>query len=123
MQADRRDVRIALQQLGDVIGEWVQHAGPSRALHFHRFCSLLFVTRQHAGHTFAGDSQQFGDAPLRSTSVAQSDDLVCRLLLEKKKLGSALPDHPGKARALLCVISTLLSLYPLSPTVSRLVPT
>jgi hypothetical protein len=63
MQGDRRDVRKALKQLGDVIGEWVQHAWPSRALHFHRFRSVLFVTRQHAGHAFAGDSQQFGEAP------------------------------------------------------------
>ena len=81
VQADRRDVRIALQQLGDVIGEWVQHAGPSRALHFHRFCPVLFVTRQHAGRALASDSQQFGDAPLRSTSVVQADDFVARRFL------------------------------------------
>src|SRR6476659_261397 len=44
MQMDRRDIRIALQQLCKVIGEWVQHARPSRMFHFHRFCSVLFVT-------------------------------------------------------------------------------
>jgi hypothetical protein len=79
MQANRRDVRIALQQLCDVIGEGVQHAGPSRALRFHRLRSMLFVARQHAAHALAGDSQQFCDAALRSTSVVQADDLVaCR---------------------------------------------
>src|ERR1017187_5343905 len=79
VQADRRDVRIALQQLGNVIGEWVQHAGTSPALPLHPFCPVLFVTHQHTGHAVAGDSQQFGDAALRSTAVVQADDLVaCR---------------------------------------------
>jgi len=39
-----------------VIGERVQQTRPSRALHFHGFCSVLFVTHQRAGHAFAGDS-------------------------------------------------------------------
>jgi len=48
----------------------------ARALHFHRCCSVLFVIHQHAGHALAGDSQQFGDAALRSPSVVQAHDLV-----------------------------------------------
>ena len=58
MQADRGDVRVALQQLLNVVGEWVQHAWPSLTLHFHRFCSVLLVAHQDTGHALAGDSQQ-----------------------------------------------------------------
>ena len=67
-----------------MIGEWVQHACSSRALHFHRTGPALFGIRQHAAHALAGDSQELGDAALRCTAVVQADDLVARRLLHAR---------------------------------------
>ena len=57
MQANRRQIRVALQQLCDVIGVRVQHARPARALYFDHASPAMFVIHQHARHALTGDSQ------------------------------------------------------------------
>ena len=76
MQADRCQIRVAFQQLHDLIGKGIEQTRPGRTLPFHNTGPVLFVIGQHTGQTPAGDSQLQRDAALRGPAVVQTDDLI-----------------------------------------------
>ena len=56
MQAHRRQIRVALQKLRDLIVIGIQQTGPARAFAFRFSSPLAVVLLQHPVHAFAVDS-------------------------------------------------------------------
>jgi hypothetical protein len=78
MQADGGQIRIAFQQLDDLVHIRVQQARPARAVAFRFSSSGSLVLLQHVAHAFAVDSQLQRDGSLRSTGIVQADNLVAQ---------------------------------------------
>jgi hypothetical protein len=108
MQAHRRQVGAALQQLLDLIRKRVQQARPPRPLLFHRAGPAILVSRQHAAHTLAIDSQQAWQsaaARCRHSAAGQSRcgwTRSCRLqfadeVLAQRRHRSRIPRQPLEA--------------------------
>ena len=81
MQPHGGQVRIAFQQLRDLIHERVQQARPADAFLVGGPRTAILMIRQHAAYAFAVDSQQACNPALRGAPIVQPDDLVaCGLL-------------------------------------------
>jgi len=66
MQPDSGQIRVAFQQLRDLIRISVQQTRPARALAFRFASPMVLMLLQHAIHTLAVHSQQARDGSSRS---------------------------------------------------------
>src|SRR5215475_2705159 len=78
MQADRGQVRVAFQQLRDLIRVGIQQSGFARTTVLRLFISLASVPLQNAVDALTVDIEQACDRSLGSSGIVQPDDLVAR---------------------------------------------
>src|SRR5216683_1254687 len=78
MQTDSGQVRVAFQQLRDLIRVRIEQTRPARASSLYFTCPAVQVFPQHAVHALAVDSQPACNRSVGSAGVVQPDDLVAR---------------------------------------------
>src|SRR5450631_3042540 len=78
VQADSGQIRIAFQQLRDLIHIRVQQTRPAETLAFLFPGPGALAPLQHAVHALAADSQLQRNGSLRSAGIVQADNLVAR---------------------------------------------